>query len=251
MLLAGKVALVTGASKGIGSSIARVLSRHGASVAVNYASGRERAEAVVAELVAAGGEAIAVGGDVRDAAQVEAMVAAVVARFGRLDGLVNNAIGGTQHGSLADSDWDGYQNMLDFGAKAVVNTIRAARPVMAAAGGGSVVNIVTELWNLGSGDWSMYLAGKGAMVGISRSLAAELGPENIRINMVAPGWMATETVDTEGDGSKGFAASLPLRRHGSAEEIGNVCAFYLSDLATYCTGTYLPVCGGRVTQVGV
>jgi 3-oxoacyl-[acyl-carrier protein] reductase len=96
----------------------------------------------------------------------------------------------------------------------------------------------------------MYLAGKGAMVGISRSLAAELGPENIRVNMVAPGWMATETVDTSSDGSKGFAASLPLRRHGSAEEIGNACVFFLSDLSTYCTGTYLPVCGGRVTQLG-
>jgi 3-oxoacyl-[acyl-carrier protein] reductase len=111
--------------------------------------------------------------------------------------------------------------MIDFGAKAVVNTIKAVQPHFRAQGGGSVVNIVTELWNMGSGDWSMYLAGKGAMVGISRSLATELGPDNIRINMVAPGWMATETVDTSSDGSKGFAASLPLRRHGSAEEIGN------------------------------
>ncbi len=140
--------------------------------------------------------------------------------------------------------------MLDFGCKAVFNTVKAARPHMVAQGGGSVVNIVTEIWNMGPADWTMYNSGKGAMVGLSRSLAAELGPDNIRVNMVAPGWMATETVDTESEGSKGFAKSLPLRRHGSAKEIGNVCAFYLSDLATYCTGTYLPVCGGRVTQMG-
>ncbi len=250
MLLAGKGVLVTGASKGIGAATARVLARHGAKVAVSYASGKERAEAVVAEIVAEGGEAIAVGGDVRDADSVLAMVEEVVGRFGRIDGLVNNAIGGDQHGTFANATWDGYQNMIDFGAKAVVNTIKAVQPHFRAQGGGSVVNIVTELWNMGSGDWSMYMAGKGAMVGISRSLAAELGPDNIRINMVAPGWMATETVDTSSDGSKGFAASLPLRRHGSAEEIGNACVFFLSDLSTYCTGTYLPVCGGRVTQMG-
>ena len=88
------------------------------------------------------------------------------------------------------------------------------------------------------------------MVGISRSLAVELGPENITVNMVAPGWMADEKVDTNGQGSQNFAKSLPLRRHGSADEIGNVCAFFLSDLAAYVTGTYIPVAGGRVTQMG-
>jgi 3-oxoacyl-[acyl-carrier protein] reductase len=94
------------------------------------------------------------------------------------------------------------------------------------------------------------MAGKGAMVGISRSLANELGPENITVNMVAPGWMADEKVNTDSEGSKNFGKTLPLRRHGSADEIGNACAFYLSHLAGYCTGTYLPVCGGRVTQMG-
>jgi 3-oxoacyl-[acyl-carrier protein] reductase len=88
------------------------------------------------------------------------------------------------------------------------------------------------------------------MVGISRALACELGPENITVNMVAPGWMADEKVDTGGEGSQKFAASLPLRRHGSADEIGNACVFFLSDLAGYVTGTYLPVSGGRVTQMG-
>ncbi len=86
---------------------------------------------------------------------------------------------------------------------------------------------------------------------IGRSLACELGPENITVNMVAPGWMADEKVDTSSQGSQNFAKSLPLRRHGSADEIGNACAFFLSDLAAYVTGAYLPVTGGRVTQAGV
>lgn len=249
-LLEGKVVLVTGASRGIGAATARVLARHGAAVAVNYAASKDKAEALVKEIEATGARAIAVGGDVRDADQVQAMVEETVAKFGRLDGIVNNAIGGAQHGKLEDTTWEGVQNMLDFGAKAVYNTVQAARPIMAAQGGGAIVNIVTEIWNMGPAEWSMYMAGKGAMVGLSRSLAVELGPENIRINMIAPGWMVTENVDPESDGSKGFAAGVPLRRHGSAEEIGNVAVFYLSDLATYCTGTYIPVCGGRVTQMG-
>jgi len=140
--------------------------------------------------------------------------------------------------------------MLNFGALAVINTTRAVRPSMKANGGGRIVNIVTELWNMGSGDWSAYLGGKGAMVGISRALANELGPERITVNMVAPGWMVTESVDTTSEGSIGFGNSLPLRRHGSAREIGNACAFFMSGLAGYVTGAYLPVTGGRITQMG-
>lgn len=250
MLLDGTVVLVTGGGRGIGASISRVLAREGATVAVNYSSSKDRAEAVVAEITAAGGKAQAFGADVRDEEEVAKMVADVVAAFGRLDGVVNNAIGGSQSGSFAESTWDGYQNMLDFNCRAVYNTIKAAQPIMKEQGGGRIVNIVTELWNMGSGQWGMYLAGKGAMVGMSRSLANELGPDNITVNMVAPGWMADDKVDTEGAGSKGFGQSLPLRRHGSADEIGNACAFYLSRLAGYVTGTYLPVTGGRITQMG-
>jgi 3-oxoacyl-[acyl-carrier protein] reductase len=241
---------VTGASRGIGAATSRVLASQGASVAVNYQSGKDRAEAVVSDIEQKGGKAIAVGGDVRDEASVSEMIQRTVDAFGRIDGIVNNAIAGHQCRNLEDSDWETYQNMLEFGCKAVVNTTRSVRPFLAAQGGGAIVNIVTELWNMAPGGWSMYAAGKGAMVGLSRSLALELGPENIRINMVAPGWMVTESVDTNSEGSKGYAASLPLKRHGSADEIGNAVAFYMSDLATFLTGTYLPVCGGRVTQMG-
>ncbi len=178
------------------------------------------------------------------------MVAKVVERFGRLDAVVNNAISGRQEGSLDVATPADYDTAFNFGCTAVLNTIRAAREHFKAAGRGRVVNIVTELWNMSPANWSVYMAGKGAMVGVSRSLAMELGPENITVNMIAPGWMITEKVDPESDGSKQFGAHLPLRFHGSADEIGNGCVFFISDLANYVTGAYLPVTGGRVHQMG-
>jgi len=251
MLLTGKVALVTGGGRGIGAAICRVLAREGAAVAINYSASRDRAEAVAAQIRDAGGQAEVFGADVRDAEATAAMVRAAAERFGRLDGVVNNAIGGRQNGSLEEASAQDYQNAFAFGCEAILNTVRAARPIMQEQGGGRVVNIVTELWNMAPAGWSVYMAGKGAMVGVSRSLATELGPENITVNMVAPGWMADEKVDTASQGSRDFAATIPLRRHGSANEIGNACAFFLSDLAGYVTGAYLPVTGGRITQVGM
>jgi 3-oxoacyl-[acyl-carrier protein] reductase len=164
--------------------------------------------------------------------------------------VVNNAISGVQRAWLLDASLDDYRMAFEFGCLAVINTVAASRPVMRAQGGGRIINIVTEIWNIAPPGWSVYLAGKGAMVGISRSLAAELGPDNITVNMVAPGWMTDEKVDTDGLPSRDFAAALPLRRHGHAAEIGNACAFLLSDLAGYVNGAYVPVTGGRITQMG-
>jgi 3-oxoacyl-[acyl-carrier protein] reductase len=250
MLLSGKVAIVTGGGRGIGACISRTLARHGASVAVVYHQDGASASSVVEQVTSTGGVAEAFQADVRDREAVERMVAAVLQRFGRIDGLINNAIAGRQCASFDDATWEDYADMLDFGCRAVVNTVRAVRPIMREQGGGRVVNIVTELWNMGPAQWSTYLSGKGAMVGLSRSLANELGPDRITVNMVAPGWMLTDRTDPTSEGSRSFAKSLPLRRHGSADEIGNACAFFLSDLASYVTGAYLPVTGGRVTQMG-
>ncbi|HSV74429.1 MAG TPA: SDR family oxidoreductase [Chthonomonadales bacterium] len=250
MLLEGRTVIVTGGGRGIGASISRMLARHGAAVAIVCHTGRAKAEATAEEIGAAGGRAAVYSADVRHAAAVAEMASAVRVDFGRIDGLVHNAIAGAQAGALADSDHAGYQNMLDYGCHAVVNLVRAVRPAMREQGGGRIVNIVTELWNMAPEGWSMYVAGKGAMVGLSRSLANELGPENITVNMVAPGWMADEKVDATSDSSVRFGQTLPLRRHGSADEIGNACVFFMSDLASYVTGAYLPVTGGRVTQMG-
>ncbi|CEK14067.1 3-oxoacyl-(acyl-carrier-protein) reductase [Chthonomonas calidirosea] len=251
MLLEGKVALVTGGARGIGAAIVRVLAREGAAVAINYAHSGEQAKALAQRIVQGGGKALPYAADVRDAEAVRHMIAQIRDDFGRLDAVVNNAIAGRQHGALTEASDEDFRTAFDFGCMAIIHMIRAVRPVMREQGGGRIINIVTELWNLAPEEWSVYMAGKGAMVGISRSLARELGPDNITVNMVAPGWMADEKVDTESEGSKNFARSLPLRRHGSAEEIGNACAFLMSDLASYITGAYIPVTGGRVTQVGL
>jgi len=250
MLLEGKVAIVTGGGRGIGAGISKQLTDHGASVAIVYHQGVEAAEATAEKLVADGKDAGACQCDIRSADSVQALVDGVMERWGRVDGLVNNAIAGRQHAPFDEATPQDYEDMLDYGCRAVINTIRAVRPIMKAQGDGRVVNIVTELWNMESPEWSTYLAGKGAMVGISRALANELGPDGIRINMIAPGWMATEKVDRESDGSKGFAATLPLRYHGTGEEIGKGCVFYLSELSDYVTGAYLPITGGRITQMG-
>ena len=250
MLLDGKVAIVTGGARGIGRDTCRVLARQGAKVVVNYAQNREGAESIVKEIEAAGGAATPFRADVLQEADYAALVAHATKTYGRLDGVINNAIAGRQDGAFHDLTDEDFQNSFDYGCRAVVYSVRAVRPVFVEAGGGRIVNIVTELWNMAPGGWSAYLSGKGAMVGLSRGLANELGPENITVNMVAPGWMATDKVDTSSEGSIKFAESLPLKRHGSGEEIGNACAFFLSDLASYVTGAYLPVTGGRITQMG-
>lgn len=246
-LLQGRVVLVTGGGRGIGAAISRVLARHGATVAINYSASREKAESVAREIQNSGGKAEIFQADVRNADEVNQMMSRIHESFGRLDGVVNNAIGGKQDGTFDSSPIEQYQNMFDFNCVAVLNTLRAAKPLFAEAGGGAVVNIVTELWNYGSAGWIPYLAGKGALVGISRGLANELGPEKIRINMVAPGWMVDEKVDKP---DEGYAQGNPLRFHGSADEIGHACVFFLSDLSAYVTGAYLPVTGGRTTQMG-
>ncbi len=251
MLIEGKVVLVTGAGRGIGASISRVLAKEGAVVAVNYAHSRDKAEKVVAEITDLGGKAAAFQADVTSAAEVSRMVEQVHSMFGRIDGVVNNAINGRQEGSIEKSSDEDYLNAFQYGCMGVIHMVRAVRPIMQKQGGGRIVNIVTELWNLAPENWSVYMSGKGAMVGISRSLAKELGSDNITVNMVAPGWMVDEKVNPDSEGSKNFARSIPLGVHGSADEIGNACVFYISRLAGYITGTYLPVTGGRITQAGV
>ncbi len=249
MLLDGKVALVTGGGRGIGAAIVRVLAREGAAVAINCNSSEDKARSVADDVRSRGGTADVFRCDVRDSEAVKRMVADIHSGFGRIDAVVNNAISGMQGGTLDEAAWDDYANSFDFGAKAVINTVKAVRPVMKQQGGGRIINIVSEQWNFGSASWSVYLAGKGAMVGISRSLAEELGPENITVNMVAPGWMKDEKVPADMDVS-GYISTVPLRRQASAEEIGNACAFLASDLASYITGAYIPVCGGKVRMAG-
>ena len=243
------MAIVTGGARGIGRNVCHVLAEGGARVVVNYAHSEDRARVVVEEIEAKGGVATAFRADVRDLAAYEAMVAHAKEAHGRLDGIVNNAIAGKQDGAFDEATDADFANAFDYGCRAIANSVRASRPGFKAQGGGRIVNVVTEIWDQSPPGWTVYVAGKGAMVGMSRSLAAELGPEGITVNMVAPGWMMTDKPE-EGDGPATYAKTVPLGQRGSGEEIGKACAFFVSDLASFVTGAYLPVTGGRVTQMG-
>lgn len=241
-LLDGKVVVVTGGARGIGAAICRVLAGQGAIVGVNYAENRGAAEHVVQEIIAAGGQAIAYQADVRDTEAVRRMMDFVFSEYGRLDGVVNNAINSRRPKDSEEALLEDCVDAFDLGCRAVVNTLSAARPHFRQQGGGRMINIVAELDNTVSASWTFYMAGKGAMVGLSKSLAAELSPENITLNMVAPGWVADEKHDTE---NRRPIKPGQLRRHVSGDEIGNTCALLLSDLAACVTGSYLVVSGGR------
>ena len=249
-MLEGKVVLVTGSARGVGSGIARQLVRRGATVCVNYAASELKANRLVDEFRAGGGHSACYQADVTDASQVSTMVDQIEHEWGRLDGVVNNAIAGLQEGNLSIVAWSDFETAFSFGCKAVVNTTMAALPAFARAGGGRIVNVVTDFWNEAPPGWAVYLAGKGALVGLSRSLSAELGPEGVTVNMVAPGWIVADSADEGSDESVEFASRLPLRRRAHGEDVGDVVSFYMSDLASQVTGAYLLVNGGRTAQVG-
>ena len=249
MLLKDKVIIVTGGGRGIGAAIVRVLAREGAQVAINCCTSTDKAEALACAVTDYGGRAKAYCCDIRDQEAVKRMVEEVVQDFGRIDAVINNAISGISFQPVENTTWPDYLNSFDFSTKAVLNTLTAVRPVMKQQGGGRIINIVTDCWNSAGPNTSVYVSGKGAMVGFSRSLAAELGPENITVNMVAPGWMKDDKVGPEVDTTE-FVKQVPLGRQGDAEEIGNACAFLASDLAGFITGAYIPVCGGIVRQMG-
>lgn len=248
MILKDKVVIVTGGGRGIGASIARIMAKEGASVAINCNKSLCKADQVAESIRAEGGNAQVWQCDVLNTESVCKMVEEVAQKFGRIDAVVNNAISGRQYGLLDEVEWNDYTTAFDYGAKAVLNMVKAVRPIMKNQGGGQIINIVTEVWNLAPAGWTVYMAGKGALVGISRSLAAELGPENITVNMVAPGWMRDEKC--EGIDTSGYVGGIPLGRQGDADEIGKVCAFLASDLAAFVTGAYIPVSGGSVRQTG-
>jgi 3-oxoacyl-[acyl-carrier protein] reductase len=244
--LTGKVAVVTGASKGIGAGIAKELAAHGASVVVNYASSKEGADKVVAEIVAAGGKAIAVGASVAKAAEIETLFAETKKAYGKVDILVNNA-GVYAFSPLADLTESEIDRMFDTNVKGLLLTTKAAVALFP-SGGGSVINIGSNATSLTPATSSIYTGTKGAVDAITRVLAKELGPRGIRVNSINPGPVVTEGFESAGmvgsDFEKHFVSLTPLGRVGQTKDVATVAVFLASDDAGWVTGSLLEAAGG-------
>ncbi|MCJ2075068.1 glucose 1-dehydrogenase [Methylobacterium sp. E-041] len=243
--LAGKVAVVTGASKGIGAGIAKALAQDGAAVVVNYASSKTGAEAVVAAITAAGGRAIAVQGDVSQAAQAQAVIEAAVTAFGRLDVLVNNS-GVYDFAAIEEITEAHYRKLFDVNVLGVLLATQAAARHLGE--GGSIVNISSAITHVHTPTAAVYAGTKGALNAISGVLANELAPRRIRVNTVSPGYVVTEGTHSAGiAGSEmeaGFVAQTPLGRAGAPDDIARVVAFLASDDARWLTGEVITASGG-------
>jgi 3-oxoacyl-[acyl-carrier protein] reductase len=244
--LTGKVAVVTGASKGIGAEIARALAAAGAAVVVNYAASKEAADRVVDEIVSKDGRAIAVQGDVSKAADVHRLFAETKAAFGAIDILVNNA-GIGEFSPLEAVTEDQYRRLFDTNVLGTVLTIQEALAHFG-SNGGSVINISSVASVSPTPGSVIYSATKGAVNTVTRALAVELGGRQIRVNTLAPGPVETEL--TRGSGligselEKQRVASTPLGRLGRPEDVARIAVFLASDEAGWLTGAWIPASGG-------
>lgn len=243
--LTGKVAVVTGASKGIGASIAKALAAAGASVVVNYASSKSGADAVVTAITAAGGKAVAVQGDVSKAAEAQGIIAAAIKNYGRLDILVNNS-GVYEFAALEAITEESFHRLFNINVLGLLLTTKAAAKHL--SDGGSVINIGSTITRLKPAASAVYTATKGAVDMITPVLAKELAVRKIRVNSVNPGVVETEGSHTAGvigsDMEKGFVAQTPLGRTGQPSDIASVAVFLASDDSGWMTGEVLNVSGG-------
>ena len=244
--LTGKVAVVTGASKGIGAGIAKELAAQGASVVVNYASSKEGAEKVVAEITKAGGKAIAVGGSVAKAAEIDGLFAAAKKAYGKVDILVNNA-GVYAFKPLEEITEEEIDRIYDTNVKGLLLATKAGVALFPPEGG-SVINIGSVASDQTPPTSAVYSGSKGAVDAITRVFAKELGPKKIRVNAVNPGPVATEGFKSGGiegsDFEKAMVQSTPLGRIGRPDDIATVVAFLASDDARWITGSLLQAAGG-------
>jgi 3-oxoacyl-[acyl-carrier protein] reductase len=244
--LANKVAVVTGASKGIGAGIAKALAAEGAAVVVNYASSKEGADSVVAAIKAKGGKAIAVQGDVAKSADVQRIFAETHKAFGQLDVLVNNA-GVYQFHPLEDVTEDEFHRIFNTNVLGLILATREAAKYFDGAGG-SVINIGSVVTRLTPPTSVVYSATKGAVDAVTGVLAKELGPKKVRVNSINPGLVITEGTNSQGiagsDFEKQLVAQTPLGRAGKPEDIAPIAVFLASDDSRWVTGEALVGSGG-------
>ncbi|MEE3624863.1 glucose 1-dehydrogenase [Nitrospirillum sp. BR 11752] len=243
--LTDKVAVVTGASKGIGAGIAKALAAEGAAVVVNYASSKAGADAVVQAITAAGGKAIAVQGDVTKADQAQGLIDTAVKEFGRLDILVNNS-GVYEFAAIGEVTEAHYRRIFDVNVLGLLLTTQAAAKHLGE--GGSIINISSAVTSLFVPNSAVYTGTKGAVDAITGVLANELGPRKIRVNAINPGIVETEGTQAAGfvgsDFEQGIVAQTPLGRTGQPDDIAAIAVFLASDDARWLTGERLTASGG-------
>ena len=246
MLLDGKTALVTGASRGIGRAIAIRLASEGAAVAINYAGNVKAAEEVKAVIEAAGGRAMLVQADVADSMAVDAMIKAVIEAFGQIDILVNNA-GITRDGLLMrmkEEDWDA---VINTNLKGIFHCTKAVSKLMMKKRYGRIVNMASVVGLIGNAGQSNYAAAKAGVIGFSKSMARELASRGITVNMVAPGFIDTDMTAVLPDKVReAMVADIPLGKIGTPENVADAVVFLVSDQASYITGQTINVDGGMV-----
>jgi len=245
-LLQNKVALVTGASRGIGREIAKKFASHGANVAFTYWSNIEKGQALEAELAAYGIKAKGYRSDAADFASAEQLVVDVVADFGTLDILVNNA-GITRDTLLMRMSEEQWDEVLRVNLKSVFNLTKAASKPMMRAKNGSIINMTSVVGLMGNAGQANYSASKAGIIGFTKSIAKELGSRNIRSNAIAPGFIETEmTGELNEKAFEDWLKNIPLKRAGQGEDVANACVFLASDMSKYITGQTLQVDGGML-----
>ncbi len=245
-MLAGKVALVTGASRGIGKAIACKLAREGAKVIINYNGSKEKAEAVKSEIEAAGGQAEVYQCDVSDYTACETLIQTVIKEEGSLDILVNNA-GITKDGLLMKMSEEDFDKVLDTNLKGAFNTIRFASRQMLKQKSGRIINMSSVVGVIGNAGQANYAASKAGVIGLTKAAARELASRGITVNAIAPGFIETDMTDVLSDKVKEASeAQIPLGHFGKPEDVAAAAAFLASEEAGYITGQVLHVDGGMV-----
>lgn len=246
-LLAGKTALITGASRGIGEAIALKFAEHGASIAFTYLSSASRAQALVEKIEAMGGKAIAFQSDASSYEAAEKLVQDVLAQFGDLDICVNNA-GISKDNLLLRLTPEQWNDVINANLTSVYNLTKHVIKPMMKARMGSIINLSSVVGIRGNPGQSSYAASKAGIIGFTKSIAQELGSRNIRCNAIAPGFIETDMTHYLKDGgAEKWFEKIPMARFGKPEEVANVALFLASDLSSYVSGQVINACGGMTT----
>lgn len=246
-LLEGKIAIITGATRGIGRGVAKVFAEHGANVAFTYSSSAQAAVELENELIALGVQAKGYQSNAAEFDAAQTLVDEILKDFGNIDILINNA-GITKDNLLMRMSEADFDNVIEVNLKSVFNMTKAVQRTMLKNRKGSIINMSSVVGVKGNAGQANYAASKAGVIGFSKSVALELGSRNIRCNVIAPGFIETEmTGKLPEDVVKGWTDAIPLKRGGTPEDVANACVFLASDLSAYVTGQVMNVDGGMLT----